>query len=272
MATISDLNGDERQQRIAELKRKMQENASRVKAEHAAKTEDGGQASAVAEAPVAAAVAEPVATSAPAADVAPAPVAASNGAAVAAPQPAPAPAAKPTAAPKPAPASTSEEEATPGAGISRREFITYAWGAALGLLGVETALMSYFFMYPRFKAGEFGGKFFLTPGDVPSIDAAPNGQSAGKFWLVETEEGPKALYMVCTHLGCLYKWEPSNNRFECPCHGSKFSKDGFYIEGPAPRSLDTFVLTEENGQVVIDTGKKITGSPSSESPARAVVA
>lgn len=271
MATISDVNGDERQQRIAELKRKMQENATRVKAEHAAKTGEGEQASAVAEAPVAAAVAEPVAASAPAAEVAAAPVAVSNGAAVAAPQPAPA--AKPAAAPKPAPAPVSAEEAaTPGAGISRREFITYAWGAALGLLGVETALMSYFFMYPRFKAGEFGGKFFLTPGDVPSIDAAPNGQSAGKFWLVDTEEGPKALYMVCTHLGCLYKWEPSNNRFECPCHGSKFSKDGFYIEGPAPRSLDTFVLTEENGQVVVDTGKKVTGSPSSESPARAVVA
>jgi len=276
MATISDSNGDERQQRIAELKRKMQENASRVKAEHAAKTEAGEQPVAATAAPVAAAVAEPVAPAAPAAEVAAAPATASNGAAVVASPPAPtapAPAPKPAAAPKPAPApKVEEEEATAGTGISRREFITYAWGAALGLLGVETALMSYFFMYPRFKAGEFGGKFFLPQGDVPALDAPPNGQSAGKFWLVNTDEGPKALYMVCTHLGCLYKWEPSNNRFECPCHGSKFSKAGFYIEGPAPRSLDTFVLTEENGQVVVDTGKKITGTPSSESPARAVVA
>ena len=53
--------------------------------------------------------------------------------------------------------------------------------------------------------------------------------------------------MVCTHLGCLYKWEPSNSRFECPCHGSKFSREGHYIEGPAPRSLDQFVIKVKEG-------------------------
>ena len=274
MATISDSNGDERQQRIAELKRKMQENASRVKAEQAAK--EGGsekvvKAVAQVAAPVAASAPVAEAVSTPVAEVAAAPVVASNGAAVAAPKPAPVVAAKP-AAPKAAPAPKMEEATASSAGISRREFITYAWGAALGLLTVETALMSYFFMYPRFKAGQFGGKFFLPPTEVPPLDAAPKGETAGKFWLVSTEEGPKAIYMVCTHLGCLYKWEPSNNRFECPCHGSKFSKDGFYIEGPAPRSLDSFVLTEENGQVVVDTGKKITGNPAGESPARVTVA
>lgn len=87
-----------------------------------------------------------------------------------------------------------------------------------------------------------------------------------------TDEGPRALYMVCTHLGCLYKWEQSNNRFECPCHGSKFSREGYYIEGPAGRSLDTFEITIENGEVAVNTGKKTLGSPAANSPARAVVA
>ena len=75
---------------------------------------------------------------------------------------------------------------------------------------------------------------------------------------------------MCTHLGCLYKWAQSNNRFECPCHGSKFSREGFYIEGPAPRSLDTFLVAEEAGVVTVDTGKKTLGQPSADSPARAV--
>jgi cytochrome b6-f complex iron-sulfur subunit len=89
--------------------------------------------------------------------------------------------------------------------------------------------------------------------------------------LVTTEDGsPKAIYMVCTHLGCLYKWEPSNVRFECPCHGSKFSHDGFYIEGPAPRSLDYFDVAQEGDMLIVDTGAKNTGAPSAESPARAV--
>jgi cytochrome b6-f complex iron-sulfur subunit len=201
------------------------------------------------------------------------------------------PAARPAAAPEPA-AEPAEEVGQPG--INRREFLTYAWGAALGLLTLETGVATYAFMYPRFRAGEFGGKFDIgAAASLPTPEAAPVGNTNGKFWLVDTESGPKALYMVCTHLGCLYKWEPSNFRFECPCHGSKFSHDGYYIEGPAPRSLDQFVIeivqngtvvsqTSDEGeeilppqvpgpdaQIVIDTGSRIVGKPAAASPARA---
>lgn len=158
--------------------------------------------------------------------------------------------------------------------MNRREFLTYAWGATLGLLALQGGVGIFFFMYPRFKAGEFGGMFFLGPESaLPPLDAPPSPNTSGKFWLVNTvDEGPKALYMVCTHLGCLYKWAESNNRFECPCHGSKFSREGFYIEGPAGRSLDTFVVAVENGEVTVNTGKKILGAPRDQSPDRAVVA
>jgi cytochrome b6-f complex iron-sulfur subunit len=57
------------------------------------------------------------------------------------------------------------------------------------------------------------------------------------------DQGVVVLYAVCTHLGCLPKWVDNNNRFECPCHGSKYEKSGKYIEGPAPRSLDRFATT-----------------------------
>lgn len=276
MATIFEMTGDDREQRIAELKQKMQQSAKRTQAEAAAEhseesvsntetatepetattdvsnditndgTTDEGTTESVAETETASATVESTPSAAAPATAAPDTVAEVQAAPI-------------------------EEEDDGQAALTRREFLTYAWGAALGLLTVETALVSYFFMYPRFRAGEFGGKFFLAPTDVPSTDAAPAPEVAGKFWLVNTDEGPKALYMVCTHLGCLYKWEASNNRFECPCHGSKFSKAGYYIEGPAPRSLDTFELTEENGQIVVDTGAKATGNPAADSPARAVV-
>lgn len=160
--------------------------------------------------------------------------------------------------------------------INRREFLTYAWGAALAILTVEAAATSYFFLYPRFRVGEFGGKFLLGNADtIPTTDAAPQPNIDGKFWLVNTEEGVKALYMVCTHLGCLYKWEASDNRFRCPCHGSEYTRTGDYITGPAPRSLDQFAVeTIEQGetvattQFVVDTGKRIVGQPKELSPAR----
>ncbi len=46
--------------------------------------------------------------------------------------------------------------------MNRREFLTYTWGAALGLLVLEVGAGMFGFMYPRFKAGEFG----LTYGDI----------------------------------------------------------------------------------------------------------
>jgi cytochrome b6-f complex iron-sulfur subunit len=276
MAKISDLSGEAREQRIAELKKKMQEAAA--KAQAAEKATEAAPAPAAAPKPAAkpapkaetapAATVEPVETTAVAAPVREA-APEENGSA--APKAAPAPAAAPRPAPKPKPEAEPVAPAVSPEEMNRREFLTYAWGAALGLLSLEAGVGSFLFMYPRFRAGEFGGKFFIGPETaLPDPSTPPQPNTSGKFWLVRTEDGsPKAIYMVCTHLGCLYKWEESNGRFECPCHGSKFTHDGFYIEGPAPRSLDYFEIAIENGEVVVDTGAKITGAPSTESPARA---
>lgn len=265
MAKISELTGAERESRIAELKAKMKESAARVKAAHAA-----GEAPTRSEAAVAVAEA-PAIEEAPIKEVTIAPdegalskpTALSNGTAAAKPAAAPKAAPKPKADDvEPAPVLTPKE-------MNRREFLTYAWGASLGLLGLEAGVASFQFLYPRFRAGEFGGAFFLPLSEVPDSTVPPIPYTSGKFWLVRTAEGdPKALYMVCTHLGCLYKWESSNVRFECPCHGSKFSHDGFYIEGPAPRSLDYFDVTVEDDQVVVDTGARNIGAPAVESPSR----
>jgi cytochrome b6-f complex iron-sulfur subunit len=94
-----------------------------------------------------------------------------------------------------------------------------------------------------------------------------------------------AIYKVCTHLGCLYNWDDQEVRFKCPCHGSQFQPDGTYIQGPAPRSLDRFVIelvdpgtgqvistTNEEGDplpvpegaqalIRVDTGVRIQGKP-----------
>ena len=139
--------------------------------------------------------------------------------------------------------------------VNRREFLAYSWSAAVGVVTAQSLVATGLLMYPRFKAGEFGGDFLLGSSSVlPSLEAAPQSDPIGKFWLVNTDEGPRALYMVCTHLGCLYKWVDANKRFECPCHGSKFTREGVYIEGPAPRSLDQFVVeVTQDGSVVAST-------------------
>jgi cytochrome b6-f complex iron-sulfur subunit len=74
---------------------------------------------------------------------------------------------------------------------------------------------------------------------------------------VRTPQGLLALYKVCTHLGCLYGWEPALDRFRCPCHGSEFLYDGTRFKTPAPRSLDRFVIQAfdpQTGAVLAETG------------------
>jgi cytochrome b6-f complex iron-sulfur subunit len=134
-----------------------------------------------------------------------------------------------------------EEQGPPP--VNRREFLSYAWGASILLFMAEMGVVTYVFALPRFAEGEFGGTFTLDVAAVPPEGAPPADNPEGKFWLSHTDEGVKALYKVCTHLGCLYKWVDTNSRFECPCHGSKFQADGTYIEGPAPRNLDQFAMS-----------------------------
>ncbi len=108
--------------------------------------------------------------------------------------------------------------------LSRREFLYYLWGVSMAVAIAGATGATIWFALPRFKEGEFGG--VVTH---PGWGSPAAGQRAralfpdGRFWLVNIGEqtisdprqplglspvtpGVKALYMVCVHLGCLYKW------------------------------------------------------------------
>lgn len=42
----------------------------------------------------------------------------------------------------------------------------------------------------------------------------------------------------CPHLGCALKWNPQEQSWDCPCHGSRFTKDGKLIDNPATEDLE----------------------------------
>ena len=61
-------------------------------------------------------------------------------------------------------------------------------------------------------------------------------KEAGEGIILERIKGKPTP--TCTHLGCKLSWNPLEEIWECSCHGSKFSKRGFVIEGPAVKDLE----------------------------------
>ena len=147
--------------------------------------------------------------------------------------------------------------------VNRREFLNFAWMVSLGFLTVSMSGITYLFSLPLFGEGEFGGEIPVGEvGDLPEVGTPPVNIPKFKLWVSNTEQGVLALYKVCTHLGCLYNWNSQEGKFICPCHGSQFQPDGTYIQGPAPRNLDRFVvkLQTPDGLVVAETDPA-TGDP-----------
>ncbi len=132
------------------------------------------------------------------------------------------------------------------------------------------------FLWPSLKGG-FGAQLEVGSESAVADEIAANGHlafPAGRAYLVgydaaldpdgnyaEITNGTPfmALYHRCVHLGCRVPWCASSSWFECPCHGSRYNVWGEYQFGPAPRGLDRFAVSVEDGRVVIDTSSVITG-------------
>lgn len=151
----------------------------------------------------------------------------------------------------------NEDSAVPE--LSRRKLLNRLWAGGLGLIGVAGAWTTLDVLKPLPTVG-FGGVVRAV-----SPEAVPEGQilavPAARSYLTRVNGEILALSEKCTHLGCSVPYCDSSGRFECPCHGSVFSRAGDYIAGPAPRGMDQYPVEEVDGLLYIDTGSPEHGAP-----------
>ncbi len=77
-----------------------------------------------------------------------------------------------------------------------------------------------------------------------------------RIYVFSEKEGFHAISGVCTHLGCIVAITESG--FQCPCHGSKFNRDGKVIAGPAPRPLPWLKMSQSvDGNLVVNAAKDV---------------
>lgn len=88
-------------------------------------------------------------------------------------------------------------------------------------------------------------KGFLKGTNADSLDALPKGE--GRIVKVDgrrcaafrSPEGDlKLCSAICTHMGCVVRWNGAEQTWDCPCHGSRFATDGHVLGGPAESPLE----------------------------------
>jgi len=123
---------------------------------------------------------------------------------------------------------------------SRRKFIT-----TLTLLLASGGLLVRY-LTPR-SSGNRKALASAAAADVP-----PGGAllfRSQRLALLRDDSGCYALSLICTHLGCTVT--VTGDSFSCPCHGSRFDRQGKVEKGPANAPLRRLELVETDGLIKV---------------------
>jgi cytochrome b6-f complex iron-sulfur subunit len=156
-------------------------------------------------------------------------------------------------------------QGTPGATASaqghrpftRRRLVRLGWiTAVLVAVGGQLWLLLKLFLAPL-TPGEGRGQFTLGPLEQFPVGSVTHFRP-GRFLLIRQPTGVLALSDECTHQKCTVDYLPERDVIFCPCHGAQFSVTGAVLAGPAPRPLDRFAATVQDGHVIVDTTHRST--------------
>lgn len=137
--------------------------------------------------------------------------------------------------------------------ITRREFLNLGILASITIAassGLYTALK---YLYPPAETPQQASENMF----VAKVEEVPDGSTFLFRYknkpsiLLNSKNTITALNIICTHLGCIVKWEASKNVFLCPCHAGIFDASGNVISGPPPVPLKKLNVTIKEGKIYV---------------------
>jgi len=142
-------------------------------------------------------------------------------------------------------------------GVTRRQFFVRVGLGSVAVAAAGTSVFAYQFLSPNvlYEPSPIvnAGKPDRYPPESVTLDP-----ESGIF-VVNGPQGFYALQATCTHLGCLTAWKPELGIIACPCHGSKFGRDGTKIAGPAPKPLPWLRMwLSDDGDLMVDRAAELS--------------
>jgi cytochrome b6-f complex iron-sulfur subunit len=131
--------------------------------------------------------------------------------------------------------------------LSRRQLLNFLTGTAVATTMGAVLYPAAQFLVPPLEVSEGGGILAKdkngTPITARQLLAEPSGTRAliaglagEPTYLTIQDNGvlaPMGIVDNCTHLGCTFPWNPAEQQFQCPCHGSRYTPEGVVVRGPA---------------------------------------
>jgi cytochrome b6-f complex iron-sulfur subunit len=117
--------------------------------------------------------------------------------------------------------------------LSRRDFVKLSTNALFGLGGLLSlgGLVRYFSYLP-----DPGPPTEFDLGDISNFPVGSRTVRDDIPAVIYNRDGEIAAYsLICTHLGCTI--EADGDGFACPCHGSRFDRNGTVLKSPASKPL-----------------------------------
>lgn len=174
--------------------------------------------------------------------------------------------------------------------LNRREFLAYMMAGSIGLLGIQATGIALWYATPDYY-DENTYILKTVPRElyrsVPANIISDTPQGRFRFWLSYSAKGLVAFHKECPFRSTLYAWVNNYGQFVCPACGSKYERDGTYVEGPASHDLNRYALkiitqnriydSDEAGnpipvslnsieEIQVIVGKLIQGSPREMNP------